>query len=195
MLRRSILLLLIVTAIALLPCGCGENPASVSVPPHPAHLVGRYAARAEHFRDEVVAALRYGIREKLEGDDEAAAARLQQHLDRASAAWCEALANEFELDATGHLVWLLKEPLVADPAHGIRLVDLPPPSVPAIYRGTWRQTAPGEITVELTTRNGRPLRWPETMRCRVRSDGGLDVSWSRDLEMSIEEAPLLRESP
>lgn len=191
--RRALLLLLL--AAALLPCGCGDGPAAVAVPPHPAHLVGRYAARAAGFRDEVVAAMRYGIRDGLEGEDQAAAARLRRHLDAASAAWCRALENVLELRANGSLVWLLKEPLTADPARGIRLVDLPPPSVPAAYAGTWRQTAPGEITVEFTARNGRPLRWPETGRCKVRPDGGLDASWSRDLEMSIEEAPLLREAP
>ena len=72
------------------------------------------------------------------------------------------------------------------------MVDLPPPRIDAVYGGTWQQTAPGVIEVEFLTRNGRPLRWPDSGRCRVRPDGGLDISWSRDVEMSIEEAPLLR---
>ena len=185
----------VVAASLLVVGGCGEKDAGPSVEAHPAQLVGRYAARAEHFRDEVVAAMRYEVRDVLEGDDRAAAEALQRHLDAASATWCAALANVLELRADGRLAWRLKEALYPDPVRGIRVVDLPPPSVDAVYGGTWRQTAAGEIEVEFTTRNGRPLRWPSEGRCRVRPDGGLDIFWSRDLEMSIEEAPLLRTAP
>lgn len=188
--RRNPTLCLLV-AVLLLAAACGQDDAPPRVPPHPGGLVGHYAAQPEHFHAEVVAAMRYGIREELEAGD-AAAERLQRRLDEASAAWSTALANVLELRADGTLAWRLKEPLVASAVHGIRLVDLPPPSVPAVYGGTWRQTAPGEIEVEFTSRNGRALRYPAEGRCRVRPDGGLDISWFRDLEMSIEEAPLLR---
>lgn len=186
--RRLVVLL---AAPCLLACGGDAGP---SIEAHPAGFAGRYAAQAEQFHDEVVAAMRYELRDDLEGDDRLKAVRLQRHLAAASAAWCAALANVLELRRDGRLLWRLKEPLTADPARGIRVVDLPPPSVDAVYGGTWRQVAPGEIAVEFTTRNGRTLRWPSPGRCRVRPDGGLDISWSRDLEMSIEEAPLLREA-
>lgn len=188
--RRGPLLLLIV--VSLLPSACGEGKTPVRVEQHPAALAGRYAAGPDAFREEVVAAMRYELREVLEGEDQVAAEALQRHLDASSAAWSEALANRLELRPDGTLVWRLREPLAADPARGVRLVDLPAPSILAAYGGTWEQVAPSEIAVEFTTRNGRSLRWSSEGRCRVRPDGGLDIFWSRDVEMSIEEAPLLR---
>ena len=188
--RRGPLLLLV--TVSLLVPACGEEATPVIVKRHPATLAGHYAALAPQFRAEVVAAMRYELREVLEGDDGEAAEALQRHLDASSTAWCEALANTLDLNADGTLLWRLREPLTADPARGIRLVDLPPPSILAAYGGTWEQTAPGTIEVLFTTRNGRALRWSSEGRCRVRPDGGLDISWSRDVEMSIEEAPLLR---
>lgn len=191
MLRRAIPLL----AVALLAAtGCGdERPRPVE--PHPEALVGRYQAGPAAFRREVAAALAYELRPVLEGDDRAAAEALERRLERAIAAWCAGLANVLVLKEDGTLAWHVKEALSASAVTGIRLVDLPPPSVEALYGGTWRQTAPGEIDVVFETRNGRPLRWPSEGRCRLRADGGLDISWSRDLEMSIEEAPLLPASP
>ena len=182
--------------LALLCAGCGEDEVPApTVVPHPPRLAGRYTAQAEDFLPEVVAAMRYGIRDKLEQEDEAAAAPHRRRLEQASATWAQALENELELRGDGSMVWRLLEPREVSATRGVHLVDLPPPCVPAVYRGTWRQVRRGEIEVEFTSRNGRPLRWPESGRCTVREDGGFDVSWSRDVEMSIEEAPLRRTGP
>ena len=186
MLRRAALLLAIALALPL--AGCGEQGERVA--PHPETLAGRYEARPEAFHAEVVAALRYELRPVLEGDDPAAAASLQRRLDRAVDAGCAGLPTALELAPDGTHRWRLKEALAASATKGVHLIDLPPPGIDAVYGRTWRQTAPGEIEVVYETRNGLAVRWPTQSRCRVRPDGGLDIHWSRDLELSIEEAPL-----
>ena len=62
-----------------------------------------------------------------------------------------ARVSVMDLRADGQLVWRLEEPMVADPARGIRVVDLLPPCIDAVYGSTWRRVVPGEIEVEFAT--------------------------------------------
>jgi len=188
--RRPLPLATVLLALLLVPA-CGEAPGGRGVEPHPQALVGRYAAKAHHFLREVRDMMRYDLAPALERADEAGVAELERRLQAASRAWAEALANELDLRADGTLTWRLLEAVSSPDAAGTWLVDLPPPSVPAAYDGTWRQVAPGTIEVEFTNRNGRPLRWPATSTCRVRADGALVLEWSRDLDVSIDEQPLV----
>jgi len=179
-------------AALLLLVGCGEDEGP-GLAPHPDALLGTYNAKAEAFLPEVTKAMRYGIRDKLEGDDPVVAEEFKRRLEEASLAWAKGLENELELRADGSFIWLVLERKVTPPGAGRYLIDLSPPEVPASYRGTWRQVRPGEIAMEITQRNARVFRYSEAARCRVRADGGLDASWSRDDDMSIEEQPLYRD--
>jgi hypothetical protein len=187
---HSRLLLALLVLIALAGCGGDDGP---TLPAHPEALVGTYKAKAEAFVDEVTKAMRYGIRKKLESDDPVVAEEFKRRLESASLAWAKGLANELELRADGSFVWLVLERKTTAPGVGTYLIDLSPPEVPAAYRGTWRQVAPGEIAVVFTQRNGRTFATPQTTTCRVRPDGGLDAMWGRDDDMSFEEQPLFRE--
>lgn len=195
--RRRFLLLAIggvlvlggLLAFLLLDRGAGQEKPRA----RPAALAGTYAARAAQFLAPVDEAMRYDVADVLEGPDEEKAALLRARLDAAGLAWAKALENTLVLEADGTARWRLKESLVGAARQVFHVVDIPPPGVDALYLGSWWQEEPGKVVVEFGFRNGQRLAWRQTSTLTLRPDGGLDVPWLRDVDVSIDEQPLLRE--